>query len=89
METPELPQREMDATPKVLAAFRTQGIEIEGSEWKYVPELDRWHLYLKTSWVEKHGEETILRAQNDALLNAGIDEDIAARVRLEREWVKA
>ena len=89
METPELSKGDMDATPLILAAFRTSGIEVENSEWKYIPQLQQWQLWIKTSWVETHGEDTILRAQRDAPINAGIDTDIASRVRLERELPKA
>jgi hypothetical protein len=84
-ETPELPQPEMHATARILAGLRTAGIEVEKSEWRYIPKLQQWQFFVKTAWVERHGENTILRAQNDALTNARIDIDIASRVRLEWE----
>ena len=83
MDTPELPPRDKESEIKIIAALRTQGIEVTSWAWKYVPQLEQWDLIVKTSWIESHGRETAMRARNDALVNAGIDADVASRVRLE------
>jgi hypothetical protein len=83
VDTPELPARDKEAEIKIIAALRTQGIEVTSWTWKYVPQVEQWHLIVKTSWVESHGRETAMRAFHDSLVHAGIDADIASRVRLE------
>jgi aryl carrier-like protein len=88
MGTLELSKRDRDAEPEILAALRAHGVEIDNSEWKHIPQLEQWQLFIKTPFVRSHGEVEALRTQNDALMKAGIDTDIASRVRLEREWRK-
>jgi hypothetical protein len=83
MDTPQLPQSDKDAEIKIIAALRTQGMEVTKWEWEYVPQVAQWQLAIKTSWIESHGREVARRALNDALVNGGIDENIASRVRLE------
>lgn len=89
VNTLELSKRDKDAEPKILAALQAHGIEIDNSEWRYIPQLEQWQLFIKTPFVKNRGEDEVLHAQNDALMKAGIDIDIASRVRLEREWRKA
>ena len=83
MDTPELPPSDKEAEIKIIAALRTQGMEVTKWEWRYVPQVEQWQLFIKTSWIEKHGREVARRALNDALVNGGIADDIASRVRLE------
>jgi hypothetical protein len=83
MDTPQLPQSDKDAEIKIIAGLRTQGMEVTKWDWRYVPQIEEWQLFVKTSWIESHGREVARRALDDALVNAGIDESIASRVRLE------
>ena len=84
METNQVPQRDKDAELKIIAGLRTQGIEVESWEWSYDAAEQQWQLRVRTSWSEEHGQSTAMRALEDALVNGGIDADIAARVRLVR-----
>jgi hypothetical protein len=83
MDIPQLPQSDKDAEIKIIAALRTQGMEVTKWEWEYVPQIEQWQLVIKTSWIESHGREVARRALNDALINGGIADDVASRVRLE------
>jgi len=83
METPHLPARDKANELKIIAALRTQGIEVSAWEWKYVPQLEQWDLIIKTPWVESKDPQIATRVRNAALANAGIEADIAARVRLQ------
>jgi len=83
METPRLPTRDKENEVKIIAALRTQGIEVSAWEWRYLPQLEQWDLIVKTPWVQSKDPQIVTRVRNNALVNAGIDADIASRVRLE------
>jgi hypothetical protein len=81
--TPKLSANDEEAGTKIIAALETQGMGITKWEWRYVPHEQQWQLFVKTSWIESHGREVARKALNDALVNGGIGDDIASRVRLE------
>jgi hypothetical protein len=83
VETPELSGNDKEAGIKIIAALGTQGMEVTKWEWRYVPREQQWQLFLKTSRIESHGREVARKALNDALVNGGISDDVASRVRLE------
>ena len=77
-----LSTREREATPRIIEVLTAHGIQITSWNWKYIAEVREFYLLIASPSLHQLGPQRIVEVQENALIAAKVDPNIARRVRL-------
>jgi hypothetical protein len=79
MDKAALVKSDLEAEGKVIQALSRANIPITLLDWNYVPQLHEWQLVVATPWYDSRGPRETNRIINDALVQAGVYQEIPIR----------